>query len=53
MRHTFTHFHLVLSVLAAELPDDTVPVRGQFVDKHNFRPYDLPTVMRKAFNLVR
>ncbi len=53
VRHTFTHFHLILTVLHAELPSDTPPARGHFIDKHTFRPSDLPTVMRKAFNLWR
>ena len=53
VRHTFTHFHLVLTVFHSELPMDTRPAHGHFVDKHAFRPSDLPTVMRKAFNLWR
>ena len=53
VRHTFTHFHLVLQVLAADLPAETHPERGFFLEKHAFRPSDLPTVMRKAYNLVR
>lgn len=53
VRHTFTHFHLVLTVMVADLPDDTDPGRGHFVDRHAFRPSDLPTVMRKAFDLWR
>ena len=51
VRHTFTHFHLVLRVMAADLPSDAVPSKGSFVAKHDFRPSDLPTVMRKAFDL--
>ncbi len=53
VRHTFTHFHLVLSVHIASLPLDCAPERGFFVDKHAFRRSDLPTVMRKAFDLAR
>ncbi|WP_172676986.1 A/G-specific adenine glycosylase [Aestuariivita boseongensis] len=53
VRHTFTHFHLILRVMTAHLPGDTVPERGFFLDKHAFRPSDLPTVMRKAFDLTR
>jgi A/G-specific adenine glycosylase len=52
VRHTFTHFHLVLQVFRADLPMDTEPDRGFFIDKHRFRPSDLPTVMRKAHDLV-
>lgn len=51
VRHTFTHFHLVLTVLAARL--DTAPTRGELVPRHAFRPADLPTVMRKAWDLAR
>ena len=53
VRHTFTHFHLILTVHHAEFPAGTLPTRGHFIDKHAFRPSDLPTVMRKAFDLWR
>ncbi|MDU9005210.1 A/G-specific adenine glycosylase [Sedimentitalea todarodis] len=53
VRHTFTHFHLVLTVRYAEVPPETVPRQGVFVAAHDFRPSDLPTVMRKAFDLWR
>ncbi len=52
VRHTFTHFHLRLSVQVATLSDTTVPERGHFVANRQFRPSDLPTVMRKAFDLA-
>jgi len=52
-RHTFTHFHLRLKVLIADLPVDADPNAGQFVDRHAFRPSDLPTAMRKVFDLAR
>jgi A/G-specific adenine glycosylase len=47
VRHTFTHFHLELSVEAARIPERIRPARG------DFHPADkalaaLPTVMRKA-----
>jgi len=48
-RHTFTHFHLVLSIHIAQT--DTAE-RGHFVPHDAFRPAALPTVMRKVFNLV-
>jgi len=51
VRHTFTHFHLILTVLLAQVPDDTIPDVGQFIEPDRFRPSDLPTVMRKAFDL--
>ena len=53
VRHTFTHFHLILQIRTAKLPADADPNRGFFLNKHAFRPSDLPTVMRKAFNLVQ
>ena len=52
VRHTFTHFHLILTVMKAEIIEDSVPARGRFIDKSNFRPSDLPTVMRKAYDLA-
>ena len=52
VRHTFTHFHLRLSLRVADLPRSTVPERGFFLDAQDFRRDDLPTVMRKAFDLA-
>lgn len=51
-RHTFTHFHLILSVQTAWLPLDAAPDRGQFMQADSFSPAALPTVMRKAYNLA-
>lgn len=51
VRHTFTHFHLRLSVRIAALEDDTAPDQGEFHTR--LRPSDLPTVMRKAYDLAR
>ncbi|MGC9369063.1 MAG: A/G-specific adenine glycosylase [Paracoccaceae bacterium] len=53
VRHTFTHFHLRLSLRVAELPVDTTAERGSFHPRDSFRPSSLPTVMRKAFDLAR
>ncbi len=53
VRHTFTHFHLRLRVMAARLPANCAPQRGDFMEPDRFRPSDLPTVMRKAFDLAR
>ena len=53
VRHTFTHFHLILTVFQAKLGRDEVPNRGYFIERHAFRRSDLPTVMRKAFDLWR
>jgi A/G-specific adenine glycosylase len=52
-RHTFTHFHLLLEVRIATLPQSAQPERGEFLDAAAFRPSDLPTVMRKVFDLAR
>lgn len=51
VRHTFTHFHLILRVLVARI--DAAPLRGDLVARADFRPADLPTVMRKAWDLAR
>jgi A/G-specific adenine glycosylase len=53
VRHTFTHFHLILRVRTATCPDGFAPQEGLWVAKHDFRPSDLPTVMRKAYDLAR
>ena len=47
IRHTFTHFHLILRVLTAET--DANPARGSYV---RLAPASLPTVMRKAYDLA-
>ncbi|MEM9475507.1 MAG: A/G-specific adenine glycosylase [Pseudomonadota bacterium] len=52
VRHTFTHFHLRLALRTATVSAGLEPVRGQFVPHASFRPADLPTVMRKAFDLA-
>jgi A/G-specific adenine glycosylase len=54
-RHTFTHFHLRLALRVAlidpaELPADTAL---SVLPRSAFRPSDLPTVMRKAFDLAQ
>ncbi len=53
VRHTFTHFHLVLKIWTAELPANTIPDGLTLLTKHEFKPSDLPTVMRKAHDLWR
>ncbi len=52
VQHTFTHFHLELTILNAELPQETRPLRGEFLGANAFRADDLPTLMRKAHDLV-
>ena len=50
--HTFTHFHLTLTVQTATLRHDATPLRGDFHGPNLFSPQDLPTLMRKAHNLA-
>ena len=52
-RHTFTHFHLLLEIRIATVPMGAAPETGEFLDPAAFRPSDLPTVMRKVFDLAR
>ncbi|WP_083225492.1 A/G-specific adenine glycosylase [Neptunicoccus sediminis] len=52
VRHTFTHFHLRLQVrFAQDVSGD--PDSGSFLPRDRFSPADLPTVMRKAWDLCR
>ena len=53
VRHTFTHFHLILNVRIASVDMQVAPTIGAFVLPEDFRASDLPTVMRKAFDLAR
>ena len=53
VRHTFTHFHLILRIWTTELPETAQTGDLIVLDKHAFRPGDLPTVMRKAHDLWR
>ena len=50
LRHTFTHFHLILQVFGATVSGN--PARGEFITAADFRAGDLPTVMRKAHDLT-
>ena len=51
-RHTFTHFHLRLRIEMARVPVEAVPENGVFVPRERFAPSELPTVMRKVFDLA-
>ncbi|MBR9864315.1 MAG: A/G-specific adenine glycosylase [Rhodobacteraceae bacterium] len=52
VRHTFTHFHLRLRVrFARDVRGE--PDSGSFLPRDRFSPADLPTVMRKAWDLCR
>ncbi|WP_420013209.1 A/G-specific adenine glycosylase [Tateyamaria sp.] len=53
VRHTFTHFHLMLDVMVAQVPLGAEPTTGTFLPRAQFRPSDLPTVMRKAYDLAQ
>lgn len=53
LRHTFTHFHLDLTVQAARVPADAAPLRGNFLPETGFRPGDLPSLMQKAADIAR
>ena len=48
VRHTFTHFHLILQVYTAQT--EANPMRGAF--QPDLRAKDLPTLMRKAYDLA-
>ncbi|WP_430465826.1 A/G-specific adenine glycosylase [Tabrizicola sp.] len=48
LRHTFTHFHLDLTVRAAIV--EANPMRGAFVPRSAFQPANLPTLMRKVWD---
>lgn len=52
VRHTFTHFHLELTVLCAVLEPGATPLRGAFRGGNGFSPQDLPTLMRKAHGMA-
>ncbi len=50
-RHTFTHFHLRLQIMLAQVGADARPKTGAFIAYRNFNRSELPTVMRKVFDL--
>ncbi|SEK67389.1 A/G-specific DNA-adenine glycosylase [Roseovarius nanhaiticus] len=52
-RHTFTHFHLRLAVHVAQVSTGANPERGAFMALPEFQPAQLPTVMRKVYDLSR
>lgn len=52
VRHTFTHFHLRLTVHFAQASATVSPPTGFFQTPAEFSPAALPTVMRKAFDLA-
>lgn len=52
-RHTFTHFHLRLRIAVARVNGTADPDCGVFLPAARFKPSELPTVMRKVFDLAR
>ncbi len=52
VRHTFTHFHLDLAVMVAEVVGGAAVLRGEFLGSNLFSPQDLPRLMRKAHDLA-
>ncbi len=53
VRHTFTHFHLILTVKIATHPLSAAPAGLILLPDQAFCPSDLPTVMRKAHDIYR
>ncbi|KJZ19309.1 A/G-specific adenine glycosylase [Loktanella sp. S4079] len=51
-RHTFTHFHLRLKIMTAQVQMDAQPTTGAFIPHTDFQPSALPTAMRKVFDLA-
>ena len=51
-RHTFTHFHLQLTVMTGWVAAGAEPAQGHFVAAREFSPAALPTAMRKVYDLV-
>ena len=49
VKHTFTHFHLLLTVKFTSVDMTITPTRGQFEIPTTSTPDRLPTVMRKAY----
>jgi len=52
IRHTFTHFHLRLSLRVATIKGGIETEIGAFIAADRFSRAELPTVMRKAFDVA-
>jgi len=52
VRHTFTHFHLHLEVRTAVVPVGATPGQGEFIKSNGFDANELPTVMRKVYEMA-
>lgn len=53
VRHTFTHFHLRLTVHIARVDMAARSDLGAFIPRAAFRPSALPTVMRKVWDIAQ
>ena len=51
-RHTFTHFHLRLTIMKTVVGMNATPTRGEFIAAEKFTPAALPTAMRKVFDVA-
>ncbi|TRW99445.1 A/G-specific adenine glycosylase [Paracoccus sp. M683] len=51
VRHVFTHFNLILTVMAAPIAGQ--PHRGNPLPLHDLRRSDLPGLMRKVWDMAR
>lgn len=52
VRHTFTHFHLLLEIRVARLQDDAFPDGMIAIPHKEFRRDALPSLMRKVFDIA-
>lgn len=52
VHHIFTHFHLYLTVKIATASQKQQPKIGKFIGNNKFNKSDLPTVMRKVFEVA-
>ena len=51
-RHTFTHFHLRLTVMVTTTDAQAAPTNGRFISAAEFDPKSLPTAMRKVYDIA-
>ncbi|WP_238112659.1 A/G-specific adenine glycosylase [Yoonia sp. I 8.24] len=51
-RHTFTHFHLRLTVMVTTVDAQAASIRGKFISAADFDPESLPTAMRKVYDIA-
>ncbi len=52
VKHTFTHFHLRLALRVGKVSQGIEPEIGAFLTPNQFQRTDLPTVMRKAYDIA-